>query len=95
VLPYPVPEAGANPYAAQMGAVGASLVAQLVSSLATLVICTPVLVLYAASLWWRTSTAGVTLVVGVVGGLVTLAAAVVLGGRVYDARAPRLLARLI
>ena len=95
VLPYPVPEAGANPYAAQMGAVGASLVAQLVSSVATLVICAPVLVLYAASLWWRTSLAGATLVVGVVGGLVTLAAAVVLGGRVYDARAPRLLARLI
>ena len=95
VLPYPVPEAGANPYAAQMGAVGASMVAQLVSSVATLGICAPVLVLYAASLWWRTSTAGATLVVGVVGGLVTLAAAVVLGGRVYDARAPRLLARLL
>ena len=94
VLPYPVAEAGANPYAAQMGAVGASLVAQLVSSVATWIACTPVLVLYLLSLWARPSLAPVTLLVGVVGGILTLAAAVMLGGRVYDARAPRLLGRL-
>jgi ABC-2 type transport system permease protein len=94
VLPYPVAEAGANPYAAQMGAVGASLVAQLVSSVATWIACAPVLVLYALSLWSRPSLAPITLLVGLVGGVLTLAAAVVLGGRVYDARAPRLLGRL-
>lgn len=94
LLPYPVPDAGANPYAAQMGAVGATMVAQLVSSMATLVVCAPVGILYALSLWVRSSLAGATLAVGLVGGLVTLAAAVVLGGRVYDGRAPRLLVRL-
>jgi ABC-2 type transport system permease protein len=94
VLPYPVAEAGANPYAAQTGAVGATLVAQLVSSVATMVVCAPLTVLYGVSLWARPELAGVTLVVGVVGGIATLAAGVVFGGRVYDARSPRLLARL-
>lgn len=94
LLPYPVPAAGANPYAAQMGAVGATLVAQTASSAATFLVCAPVLGLYAASVWWRPDLAAATAVVGVVGGTVTLAFAVWLGGRVYDARAPRLLAHL-
>jgi ABC-2 type transport system permease protein len=94
LLPYPVAEAGANPYAAQMGAVGATLVAQLVSSLATVTVCAPVLLLHAAALWWRPSLAAATLVVGLVGGVATLAVAIVLGGRVYDSRTPQLLARL-
>ncbi|GEN79464.1 hypothetical protein [Actinotalea fermentans] len=94
LLPYPVPAAGANPYAAQMGAVGATLLAQAASSAGTFLVCAPVLGLYAASLWWRPELAGVTAVVGVTVGVVALAGAVWLGGRVYDARAPRLLARL-
>lgn len=94
LLPYPVPAAGANPYAAQMGAVGATLLAQAASSAGTFLVCAPVLALYAASVWWRPELAAVTAVVGVLGGLLVLAGAVWLGGRVYDARAPRLLARL-
>lgn len=94
LLPYPVPAAGANPYAAQMGAVGATLVAQVASSAGTFVLCGPVLGLYAASVWWRAGLAPLTAVVGVVGGAAMLALAVWLGGRVYDVRAPRLLARL-
>ena len=94
LLPYPVPEAGANPYAAQMGAVGATLVAQLVASAGTFVVCAPVLALYSASLWWRPALAPVTAVVGVLGGAVLLTLAVWLGGRIYDARASRLLVRL-
>jgi len=94
LLPYPVPEAGASPYAAQAGAVGATMVAQLASSMATMVVCAPVAALYAASLWLRPSLAGATLAVGVIGGLVALAAGVVLGGRVYDGRAAGLLVRL-
>ena len=93
-LPYPVAEAGANPYSAQMGAVGASLVAQLVSSVATGLVCIPVLVLYVLTVWGHPDLAGATLAVGVLGGLATLGAGVVVGGRVYDVRAPRLLARL-
>lgn len=94
LLPYPVPAAGANPYAAQMGAVGATLVAQAASSAGTFVLCGPVLGLYAASVWWRAGLAPLTAVVGVVGGAAVLALAVWWGGRVYDVRAPRLLARL-
>jgi ABC-2 type transport system permease protein len=94
LLPYPVPQAGANPYSAQLGAVGASLVAQLVSSMATLALCTPVLALFAAAVWWDPAFATAALVVGVVGGAGVLAAGVALGGRVYEARAPRLLSRI-
>lgn len=95
LLIYPVPAAGANPYAAQMGAVGATLLAQVASSAGTFLVSAPVLALYAASVWWRPELAGATAVVGVVGGAVTLALAVWFGGRVYDARAPRLLAHLV
>jgi ABC-2 type transport system permease protein len=94
MLPYPVPEAGGNPYAAQMGAVGATLVAQVVASAVTVVACAPVVVLYAGSLWWRAGLAPATLAVGVVWGAAMLALGVVLGGRVYDGRSSRLLARL-
>jgi ABC-2 type transport system permease protein len=94
MFPYPVPQAGANPYSAQLGAVGASLVAQLVASMATLALSAPVLALHAAAVWWDPAFAPATLVVGVVGGAGVLAAGVVLGGRVYEARAPALLARI-
>ncbi|MBO1751700.1 hypothetical protein J4G33_07780 [Actinotalea sp. BY-33] len=93
-LIYPVPAAGANPYAAQMGAVGASLVAQLVTSVATLALCVPVLVAFGAAMWWEPAMAWVTLGVGVLGGALVLGAGVAQGGRVYDARSVRLLARL-
>ncbi|WP_024288971.1 hypothetical protein [Cellulomonas sp. KRMCY2] len=94
LLPYPVPEPGANPYAAQMGAVGASLLAQVVTSAATIVLCLPVLGLYAASMWWGPAATLPTFLVGVVGGVGVLVTGIVLGGRVYDARASRILARL-
>ena len=94
VLPYPVPAPGANPYAAQMGAVGASLFAQVVTSAATMTLSVPVLVCYAAALWWEPAMATATLLVGLVGGAAVLGAGVVLGGRVYDLRASRVLVRL-
>lgn len=94
LLPYPVPAAGANPFAAQMGAVGASLLAQVVTSAATLLLCLPVLGLYGASLWWDPAVAPVTFAVGIVGGVAVLLAGVVVGGRVYDAQAARILVRL-
>ncbi|MCL3860389.1 hypothetical protein [Actinotalea sp. K2] len=95
LLPYPVPQAGASPFAAQMGAVGASLAAQLLTSATTLLLCLPVLVSFGAALWWRTSMAWVTLGAGVLGGAVVLVAGIVVGGRLYDARAARLLVRLV
>ena len=94
LLPYPVPAPGANPYAAQMGAVGASLLAQVVTSAATIVLCLPVLALYAASMWWGPEAALPTFLVGVVGGVGVLVVGVLLGGLVYDARASRILVLL-
>lgn len=93
-LPYPVPEAGANPFAAQIGGVGASLVAQVATSTATFLVCSPVLALAALTVWREPRLGGATLAVGMVGGVVALALGIVLGGRLYDERAPRLLARL-
>lgn len=93
-LVYPVPAAGASPYAAQAGSLGASLVAQLVTSLATAVACLPVTVAFLAALWWRPGLSWAVLVLGVLGGAALLVGGVVVGGRVYDARAVRLLARL-
>lgn len=93
VLPYPVPEAGSNPYAAQIGVLGVSMLAQLVSSAATLVVIAPVLVLYGLTLWGSMSP-WVVLVVGVAWGAGALVLGVRLGGRVYDLRSRRVLARL-
>src|SRR5690606_28372252 len=72
-LPYPVPEAGANPFAAQIGGVGASLVAQVATSTATFLVCSPVLALAALTVWREPRLGGATLAVGVVGGVVALA----------------------
>ncbi|HWS59134.1 MAG TPA: hypothetical protein VN257_11385, partial [Actinotalea sp.] len=94
VLPYSVPEAGSNPFATEMGSVGASLVAQLVSSAATLVVSLPVLVAFGMALWWDPAMAWVTLVLGLLGGAAVLAIGVRWGGRLYDERAVWLLARV-
>lgn len=93
-MSYPVPAAGASPYAAPSGSLGASLVAQLVTSVATLALSTPVLLTFAAALWWHPSMAWAVLAVGVVGGAATLAGGIAVGGGVYDTRARRQLARL-
>jgi ABC-2 type transport system permease protein len=94
VMPYPAPEAGQNPYAAQMGAVGASMVAQLVTSVASGALALPVLALYGLALWSDPAWGAAVLAVGLVGGGGLLASGVVLGGRVYDRRSVRVLARL-
>ena len=93
-LPYPVPSPGANPFAAEMGALGASMAAQLVTSGATLALCLPLIALYAGALWSAPVYAVLTVVVGVLGGASLLAGGVVAGGRVYDARAARVLVKL-
>jgi ABC-2 type transport system permease protein len=94
LLVYPVPEAGANPYSAQAGALGAVLVAQLVTSAATLVLSLPVLLVLALALWWEPGLAWVVLVLGVLLGASMLWLGVRLGGALLERRAPRLLTRL-
>ncbi len=94
VLPYPVPEAGGNPFSAQIGAVGASMVAQAVSSAATGVLGLPVIVVLALALWWSPALAWPLLVLGVAWGVGVLALGIRVGGQVYDRRQVWLLARM-
>lgn len=93
VLPYPVPQAGSAPFAAELGSVGASLLAQVVTSLATALVGLPVIVLLALSLWWQPALAWPTLAVGVLGGAAVLAGGVRIGGRLFDTRGVWLLTR--
>lgn len=94
LLPYPVPAAGENPYSAQVGALGASMLAQLVTSAVTLLACLPLLVLYGLALWWEPGLSAAVLLVGLGGGVGAVVVGVRLGGGVYDARARRVLAGL-
>lgn len=94
LLPYPVPAAGENPYSAQVGALGASMLAQLVTSGATLLACSPVLVLYALALWWEPGLSVAVLLSGIAVGVGAAVVGVRSGGRVYDARARQVLVRL-
>lgn len=94
LLPYPVPGVGDNPFTAQTGAVGAGIVAQLVSITVTTALITPVAWLFGVTVVARPELAWVTGVAGAVVGAGALAAGVVLGGMIHDARAVRILARL-
>lgn len=95
LLPYPAPRAGDSPFATEPGSVGASLLAQLVATLATGVLVAPV-----SGLFWLAVSRGsavlglVTGLTGLLGGGAVLAAGTVLGGRLLDARGARVLARL-
>ncbi|MBX9244963.1 hypothetical protein ICW40_09090, partial [Actinotalea ferrariae] len=94
LFPYPVPAAGENPYSAQVGSLGASMLAQLVTSGATLVACAPVLVLYGLALWWEPDLVVAVLLAGLGTGAGAVVLGVRLGGQVYDARSRRVLTRL-
>ena len=94
LLPYPVPGAGDNPFTAQTGAVGAGIVAQLVSITVTTVLITPVAWLFGLTVVARPELTWVAGAVGVVVGAAALAAGILLGGMVHDARSVRNLARL-
>ncbi|WP_061964061.1 hypothetical protein [Demequina aurantiaca] len=91
VFPYRAPAPGENPLGAEVGSVGAGLVAQLVSSAATvvllpLVIAPLVLALAVDPRWaWLACIAGLAL------GPAAYIAGVRLAGRAYDSRAGKLL----
>jgi len=94
LLAYPAPRAGASPFAAETGGIGASMAAQLVSSVATTVLALPVLIGFVLAWWWSPTAGWVTLGVGVVGGGALLRSAVDLGGRALDTRWAALLVRV-
>jgi ABC-2 type transport system permease protein len=95
VMPYPVPKPGESPFATPPGGQGARLLAQLISSVGTTLLAAPVIVLGLLTWWerdwalWPTALSGILLGVGV------FVLGVRLGGRLYDRRAPELLADLV
>jgi len=94
MLPYRVAAAGASPFATEMGTAGASILAQLVTSLITGVLSLPVLVGFGLALWWRPSVGWAVLAIGVIGGGLVLWRGLVLGGAMYERRGALVLARL-
>ncbi|WP_076260672.1 hypothetical protein [Intrasporangium flavum] len=96
VLPYPVAEPGESPFSAPPGAAGITILAQTLASAATFALSAPLLLLawlaYASdSATWLVWVTGV---VGVVLGPVVAGIGVRYGARLYDRRAPDLLADL-
>ena len=94
-LPYRVAAAGASPFATQMGSAGASIIAQLMTSVVTGLLSLPVLVGYGLALWWRPSVGWAVLAVGVIGGGVVLWRGLVIGGAAYERRGALVLAKLV
>ncbi len=89
---YPMPEAGSNPFRANSGASGRALVGQLATTGVTGAAATPSIALTVTAALVDDRYAWLALVVGAGLGAAALAAGVVLGGRVVDARGPELLA---
>jgi ABC-2 type transport system permease protein len=96
VLPYPVAQPGESPFSAPPGAAGITILAQTLASAATFALSAPLLLLawlaYASdsATWLVWVTGGV----GVVLGPVVAGIGVRYGARLYDRRAPDLLADL-
>ena len=94
VMPYPVPASGESPFSAPPGAAGVTMLSQSLASLGTIVLASPVLALGWVA--WR-GTEWVVWPAGVLGAVLGVAFATIgirLGARLYDERAPELLAAL-
>lgn len=94
LLPYRVPEAGANPFQTPPGATVATLVAQAVTSTATCVLAAPVVVAFVLALRGSATAGWVTLVLGGALGAGAVLGGVLLGGGLFERRAPELLAAM-
>ncbi|GAA6525819.1 hypothetical protein [Intrasporangium sp. DVR] len=94
VLPYPVPKPGESPFQTPPGAVGMTMLSQTVSSVATLVLAAPVLVLGVLA-WFGSGWAVLpALAMGLTSGVALLWFGVRLSAVVYERRAADLLLRL-
>ena len=90
-LPYRAPAPGQNPFAAEIGSVGAGLLAQLVSSVAAWIVAVPVTFPLVAAIRWDSRFGWLGLVFGTATGVAVLAAATSWAGRLYDRKSGRLL----
>lgn len=94
VMPYPVAKPGESPFSTPPGATGITLAAQTVAALSSVVLSAPPIVL--ALLAWSGAVWAVWVgaVVGLVWGVLLFEIGVRVGARVYERRAPELLASL-
>jgi ABC-2 type transport system permease protein len=90
-LPYRAPAPGQNPFSAEVGSVGASLLAQVVSSAATLIALPFVIAPMVLALVWHPAWGWLALVTGATLGGLGLRWALRWAGSLYDRRAGRLL----
>jgi ABC-2 type transport system permease protein len=92
-LPYRAPAPGENPFSAQVGSVGAGLLAQAISSAVAWTVAVPVVFpLVAALLWENPAWGWVGLVTGTATGLACLVLGVRWAGTLYDRKSGRLVA---
>lgn len=95
-LLYPVPKPGDSPFKQPQGAAMATMVAQMVAMAVVFVLSLPVLVPGVLAILLPSALAGwVALAVGVGLGVLVLVLGVRWGARVYDARSPELLQRVM
>ena len=92
LLPYPMPEAGGNPFRGSSGTSARSAMGQLVAmGIAGTAALPGLVLLLVAAVWWAPA-AWIGLVVGPAIGAVMIVAGVTAGGRIVDARGPEILA---
>ncbi len=94
LLPYRAPAPGASPFGAEVGAVGAGLAAQLVSSIAAMSLVPFVVLPFVLALTVATAWGWVACLAGVVAGVGAYAGGLRLAGALYDRRSGRLLAAI-
>jgi ABC-2 type transport system permease protein len=89
-FPYRAPAPGESPFAAEVGSLGAGLLAQIISSGAAWVVAVPVTLPLAAAISWDTRWGWVGLVTGTATGAVLLAVGTRKAGDLYDRKSGRL-----
>ena len=94
VLPYPVPASGESPFSAPPGAAGITMAAQSLASIATLALASPVALLGWLAWQGSATAAWATGALGTVWGTTVTLLGIRVGARLYDRRAPELLAAL-
>ena len=92
--PYPVPASGDSPFASPPGAVGVTMLVQLVAGLAVTVLSTPVLALWLLALGGPAGWGWAALALALVLGPGYVLAGVRQGARIYERRTPDLLSDL-
>ncbi len=89
-LPYRAPAPGENPFSAEVGSVGAGLLAQLVSSISAWIVAIPVTLPLVAAIRWDARIGWLGLVLGLATGAGVLVLSTRWAGRLYDRKSGRL-----